>query len=109
MGRGKDLYPLKQPAKLLFFRKVRANPHNTGWWLRYQRSPRKSMGCCDFQLRREPKSGCQATPVCQNQIRQCELHMKFGFLFSSALVPRLAITEQAFDNPEYMLDLCANR
>ena len=30
--------------------------------------------------RRAPESDQQATPVSQNQIRQRELHMKFGFL-----------------------------
>ena len=59
--------------------------------------------CC------ESKSDRQEGPVVQNQICQRELHVKFGFLFSSTIVSYLAKAKQALQNPENMLNFCPNR
>lgn len=45
-------------------------------------------------------------PVSQKQIRQCELQMKFSFLFLSDPVLCLAIIGQPLHDFENMFDLC---
>lgn len=62
-----------------------------------------------FSLHRHTESGGQATLVSQIQVRQCEHHMKFCGLFSSAFISCLAIPKQPLDDSENMLDFGANR
>ena len=55
------------------------------------------------------RSDCRATPVSQNQVRQCEQHIQFGGLFSQTSVSRFSIPELPLNDRKYMFYLCPNR
>ena len=55
------------------------------------------------------RSDCRATPVSQNQVRQCEQHIQFGGLFSQTSVSRFSIPELPLNDRKYVFYLYPNR
>ena len=54
-------------------------------------------------------SSCQAGPVSQNQIRQCEHDIEFGSLFFEPSVSCFSETQLFLDDTEYVLYFRADR
>lgn len=54
------------------------------------------------------KSSCQAGPVSQNQVRQCEHDIQFSSLFSQTSVSCFSVLKLLLDNAKNVLHFCSH-